>query len=177
MSLENLVDDTTFFPVLQALKECLCEELGKAGGPSLCFCGLSVGQPPFGLMDCKDGKACGIAWVSPVTAFPSLTFPAAVEPGTQGVGCGTRLVMQVEVGVARCAPRAPQRGTTYDPQDTFDKTRLYMSDMQAARRAILCCLPLVRLDGGRKPDVAIEAWSPIDVASGASGGTWTAYIG
>ena len=170
MNLPDLRDDTVFFPMLQAVQECLCAELAAAGGPKLCFCGLTIGQPPFGLMDCGT-QGCGIAWVSPVSSYPSSNFPTPSD-ASLATNCGTRLVMQIQVGVARCAPRPQGRATTVDPQDSFDAMRLYLSDMQAAKRALLCCF-------GKDSNVtvALENWTPIEPSGGVSGGIWVAYIG
>ena len=96
--LPDLVDDPIFWPTLQRLQECLCAELAKANGPALCYCGMMVGDiMPLDLMDCS-AKACGVAWVRPMQAFPSLEFPAPAEFAE----CAAPLAMPVEIGVARC---------------------------------------------------------------------------
>lgn len=166
--LPDLVEEGIFFPMLTKLAECLCKNLEEAGGPGLCYCGLMIGTQaePLGFLDCS--KDCGVAWVRPVTAFPSVMFPAPTEEGT---ACATPLAMQIEVGVARCAPRAEGRNMFPDPQDIHNALRLYMSDMQAARRAIACCL-------GSDPgiEISLGSWSPLEVAGGLGGGIWTATI-
>lgn len=164
--LPDLVDDRLVFPVLQRLSECLCSELEKAGGPSLCYCGLMVGDiMPLELMSCETGN-CGVAWVRPVQGFGSTIFPAPDEEGS----CVSPLAMQLEVGVARCYPQGdPRRGM--DPQEFFEAARLYMSDMQAVRRAIHCCF-----GRGFEGSYALGTWDPIPAQGGVSGGTWTVIV-
>lgn len=171
----DLVDETFFFPRLQSLVECLREELESARGPQLCYCGLWVSTAaPTGLMSCSGGEGCGVAWVRPVTAYPSDSFP---EP-TGGVetSCASPMVMQVEIGVARCYPRPQGRDVIVDPQQMFDATRLYMSDMRAAKRALICCLP-GRAPGGEVYQTALDSWNPLDPTGGVSGGAWSGWIG
>lgn len=169
--LSNLVDDTFVLTRLQALVECLCEELAKAGGPSLCYCGLMVGTAqPIGLMNCSDGGGCGKAWVRPDLIFPSTSFPS---PDDEAVtACAAPLAIAVEIGVTRCAPR-PNGRDGIDPQQMFDATRLYLSDMRAMRQALLCCFP--KRNANYRS--ALGQWTPIEIAAGVSGGSWSGWIG
>lgn len=172
MELKNLVDDKFFLPRLMRLQECLCEELEKAGGPGLCFCGLTpVGRPPLGLMDCSSGE-CGVAWVSPVSLFPYGTFPAPAD-GLRS-SCATPMAMRVQLGVARCHPRPRRGNATIDAQDSFEAVRLYLSDMAAVKRALQCCFTSTP---GKDYIVSLESWEPLEPESNASGGSWTAVIG
>lgn len=166
--LPDLVEEPTFFPLLSKLAECLCRELEESGGPKLCYCGLMIGTEaePLGFMDCN--KECGVAWVRPSGAFPSISFPAPYEEGTT---CATPLAMSIEVGVARCAPRPQGRAMYPDPQDIHNALRLYMSDMRAAHRALACCL-----GSDRDVELSVGTWSPLEVAGGVGGGVWTATI-
>lgn len=81
--------------------------------------------------------------------------------------------MEVEIGVARCAPRAAGKDMYPDPQHVFEAMRLYMADLAAVKRAVLCCFP----EKEPKALVAIGAWQPLEAAGGISGGTWQAWIG
>jgi hypothetical protein len=166
----DLIDEKKFFPILSRLVECRGTDLAKAGGPSLCYCGLMIGDvTPLALMDCST--QCGVAWVRPAGAFPSTSFPLPVD-ASQAISCASPLAMAVEVGVARCAPRGQGKALYPDPQDMFDAARLYMSDMAAMRRAILCC-------GKQSPEVlfSLGEWSPIPVQGGVSGGVWSISVG
>lgn len=169
LTLPDLVDEPTFFPMLARLAECLCERLAESGGPELCYCGLMIGTQaePLGFMSCD--RECGVAWVRPVTAFPSTIFPSPAEDSP--TTCATPLAMQVEVGVARCAPRAEGRNLYPDPQDIYNALRLYMSDMRAAHRAIACCL-----GADRNIELSMGAWNPIEQGAGISGGVWDVTI-
>lgn len=173
---EDFVDEP-MFQTLALLSECLCQELAATGGPGLCYCGLWLGSaaPPLGVADCKD-KDCGVAWVRLVSAFPSGIFPT---PDQEGVTrCASPMVYQVEIGVARCAPRPEGRAMFPDAQAMFEANRLYMSDMRAAARALRCCLPEAnKKAGGSEILVALGAWDPLEYAAGKSGGTWTGYFG
>lgn len=173
MELTDLVDEKFFLPRLMALQECLCDELEKAKGPGLCFCGLvPAGRPPLGLMNCASGS-CGVAWVAPVGAFPYQIFPQATDLGTTRTQCAMPMAMTVQLGVARCLPRPKQGSTMPDAQDMFDATRLYLSDMAAVRRALSCCFPAADKDY----QAALQSWEPLDPSASASGGVWTAVIG
>lgn len=165
--LPELVDDRIFFPVLQRLQECLCEELAKAGGPALCYCGVMVGDiMPLDLMSCSE-SACGVAWVRPMQQFPSLEFPTPAE----NAECTAPLAMPVEIGVARCYPRRDPR-QPLDPQLMFEALRLYMSDSAAVRRAVKCCLN----DASYMGSYAMGTWEPIEAQNGISGGTWVVTL-
>lgn len=177
MKLDPALADNPFHLVLSRLTDCLCEELAKAKGPGLCYCGLwaGAGQPPLGAIDCKDGD-CGVAWVRLIGAAPSASFPTPDEDAT--TSCGSPMAFDVEVGVARCAPRPQGRDQWPDPQEMFEANRLYLSDMAAVQRALLCCLPKRQAEaGGREILVSASAWAPLEMAAGKSGGTWTASIG
>lgn len=164
----DLVDDTVIFPTLQRLIECLCSELAKAKGPSLCYCGLMVGdQMPLELSKCGEGGCGGVAWVRPVQGYASTEFPDPDESPT----CVAPLAMTVEIGVARCYPRGDIRNPI-DPQEMFEAMRLYMSDMRAIRRAVSCCLG----DASYQGSYAMGTWEPIPAGNGISGGTWTVAI-
>lgn len=171
-ALSNLVDETRFFPALGGLLECLKAELAAAGGPELCFIGITPsGNPPLGTMQC--GKRSGVAWISPVSVFPSSAFPTPDEGGDPMVRAP--LAMEVMVGVARPYPAPKDRNERADAQDYFDATRLYLSDMAAMRRAIECCF--TQAPGGPLPlDHAIGQWTPMEPEFRASGGTWSFWV-
>lgn len=162
----ELVEDTRFFPVIARLIECLRKELEDSNGGDHCYVGIVVGDnAPLGMMagDCK-----GIAWIRPAQVFPSLEFPQPSETAQ----CGAPLAMTLEVGVTRRYPRAEGRNLFPDPQEMFNASRLYLSDMQAMRRAIVCCMKTER-----DLQHVLGAYDPIPAGNGLSGGTWTFTIG
>lgn len=166
----DLVDETKFLPLLQALHACVDAELTAAGGPSLCFSGIVLGSspPPLGLMDCT--KQCGVLWIRPVSAFESNPFPQPTI-GLDASRCTNPLAMEVEIGIARCYPRPSGTAMYPDPQAVFEAVRLGMSDFKAIRKAITCCF------NTSDREVALGAWTPLEAAMGAAGGTWQAWIG
>ena len=171
MEVNGLVEEQFFFPRMMALTKCVKAELLAAGGPGLCFSGLvPAGRPPLGVMNCGTTGCGGVAWVAPVTAYPVGVFPSEGEVAER---CVTPMAMTVQVGVARCHPRPRQGMTTVDEQDAFEAARLYMSDMAAVKRAILCCFP----KDNPNYQVALGTWEPLPPEASASGGSWTAYIG
>lgn len=175
----DFVDDLKFFPMLKSLVDCLCAELEKEGGPGLCYCGLMVGNiTPLGLMNCKEGSGCGgVAYVRPVSVFPTTSFPLPADPATT-LTCSSPMAMEVAIGVARCYPRPQGRATVPDPQAMFNAARLYMGDMQAVRRAVACCFGARPADRRKEaPLFSMGSWSPIPAGAGVSGGEWQIFIG
>jgi hypothetical protein len=171
---EGLVDDPMFF-VISRLSDCLCSELAEAKGPGLCYCGLWVGAaaPPLGIT--ADGCETGVAWVRLVGSYPSTVFP---QPDDGTLTCATPLAYEVEIGVARPAPRAEGRNLFPDKQAMFEAQRLYASDMRAAKRALLCCLPAAQKAAGEPPlRLALGQYAPMEYGGGKSGGTWQGFIG
>lgn len=174
--LSDLRDEATFWPMLQALTECLCGKLAEFGGPKVCYCGLWVGDqmPWLGVL---AGDCTGLAWVRPVQSYPSTAFPDPLADGTRA-SCASPLAMQVEVGVARRFPRGTDARSLPDPQAMFDTARLYMSDMEAVRQAVACCFGnAVGKPERREWQHALGDWLPIPTGAGISGGSWTVFIG
>lgn len=169
-----LIPEKFFTPRLTTLIQCLSDELDKAGGPGRCYTGLMVGtMDPLGLAKCSDGQ-CGVAWVRPVGVYEAPSFPGGGGEGALGPSrIGTPLAMEVAIGVGRCYPRIGQKEAFPDPQLQLEATILYMSDMQAARRALLCCFP----EADRSYQAALGLWSPLEPQAGWSGGIWQGWIG
>lgn len=164
-------NDNPLFAKLSALNDCLTKELEELRGPGFCYQGLMVGDQtaPLGLVD--TGRNLGVSWVRPVSSFASTSFPLPDEP-TIRAACKGALAMEVEIGVARCLPVARDRNTHPDPQDVFEASRLYLADMAAMRRAVLCCYKILNPER-----TALGTWSPLEAAARVSGSTWQAWIG
>lgn len=169
-ALPDLVEDRVFQPILGEVLTAVRTELEAAGGPGLCFCGIvPAGRPPLGVMDCES-KLCGVAWISPASAFPSTAFPAPDEEGMP-VPCQTGMAMDLQIGVARCMPRPGRGEARVSEQTYFETTRLILSDMAAVRRALLCTF------GARRDRrVMLRTWEPIEPEGGATGGVWTVSV-
>jgi hypothetical protein len=54
----------------------------------------------------------------------------------------------------------------------FNAARLYMSDLRAMRRAIMCCAKQER-----ERVFSLGDWSPIPAQGGVSGGIWSVTVG
>jgi hypothetical protein len=172
MTLPDLVEEDRFWPILMRTLECLTTTLDAANGPARCYTGFMIGDQasPLGVMNCKDGKCGGVAWVRPVQAFPSDPFPQPAE----GQACVAPLAMTIEIGVARCAPRAQGQNMYPDPQEMFNALRLYMADMRALRKTI-CCVK--GHPDAREFLFAETSWDPIPVGAGVSGGSMVFTVG
>lgn len=170
----NLVDEP-LFTALSILTECLIEELGKSGGPDLCYAGQWQGitEPPPPLMNCSSGD-CGVAWTTPVQMYASTNFPNPVEPGA--MPCNAPMALEVQMGVLRCKPTGPSGYP--DAQAVFTSNRLIMSDQLAMRKAALCCFT-ARIATHenfhiRNLRVTLGSWTPSALAAG---GSWQVFIG
>ncbi len=165
-----LVEDQAIYPTLIALAACLCEEMEKAGGPSLCYCGIIAGEPAMDFCGggC-DGNGCGgQAWVRLVDAFPSSTFP---NPEATLANCWAPMAYNIEIGVARCAPMGENGVNGYVPptqEENIDAIRLQTADIAALRRAVQCCF------GGSERDYILGTYSQLPVnGGGCVGGVFT----
>lgn len=169
----DLVDENFFRLRLMRLMDCVKTELAAANGPELCWAGLMVGgiRP----IAPTSGDACGTAWVGMLEAYPSASFPLVDVEG--GNACNSPWAMRLEIGVARAYPRTVDRNAFPDPQEMFNATRLYLSDMRAIRRALTCCWKDPKNAEHRDWKQAPGSWTTLDPAHGKSGGVLTAYIG
>lgn len=156
-------DDTTAWPGVQALIECLCTEMVNSGLGPLCLC-----SPLPGSQIALDYGAEGMAWVRVAGAWPSANFPNP-DPGGRGA-CTSPLAIQLEVGAARCAPSLGDDGELPTLSEQFEVTRLQLADMAAMRRAILCC------DLANNGRVALGAYTPAGPQGGVVWGTWTVWV-
>lgn len=75
----------------------------------------------------------------------------------------------VEVGVARCVAVVDDQGNSPDAAAVQADAAQLVADMEAIQRALQCCAETV-------PTVqkaTIQAWFPLPVDGGCTGGTWT----
>lgn len=142
---------------LTELAQCLCAEVGD-----LCFCGVLPGGEAaldYAQHDC-DGD-CGQAWVRLVTVYPSRTLGQADE--TAG-NCNSLLGYDVELGVVRCLLVGDDAGGPPDAAAMLASTEMQVADMEAMRRAVLCCTPA--------KEFLLGAYTPYGPEGGLVGGTW-----
>lgn len=158
-----MIEDAEVFPKILKLADCLCQELAASALPEPCWCGVVVGDlfPSEFCSDCTTNK-CGSAWVRLAGVFPSNVLPTA----DQSTGsCTAPLAFTVEVGVDRCAAVGDSRGNPPTVGQRLEEARLVLADMQAMRRAIVCCF-------GTK-DYVLGEYTPRGPQGGCVGGTWT----
>jgi hypothetical protein len=153
--------DTTVWPLLVELKECLCQELTTAELlPGDCFCGILPGS------DVPYDYNNGMAWVRLTGANPSRTFPNTAVYTT---GCGAPLAFGVEVGALACIPGLAPGGAFPTTEVRQEAASIQIATMQAMRRAITCCMP-------KGLEILLQSYTPIGPEGGLVGGTWTASI-
>lgn len=164
-----LVEDTSVYPTMVSLRDCLCAELEKSDLPTTCFCDIMPGTSDgFIDVDCDGDDNCGgSAWVRLVNVFPSSRLPEQEI----GLGGGTFLAAELEVGVARCITAIDDDGTAPDAVTQHMDTRLILADMAAMRRAISCCFR----GRDREEDWMLGAYTPLPGLGGVGGGSWQVY--
>lgn len=167
-------EDTEIYPAMVALSGCLCAELTASGLPTPCFCGVLPGAnvPMAYCGECtgvSGANGCGgQAWVRLDTGFPSVIFPSPAETTV----CNTGLVVGMEIGVLRCMQTMEEGGEAPSLDEQVRATRLQLADMQAMRRAVMCC------DWRRDPDsqLLLSTYTPVGPEGGCVGGTWTFMV-
>lgn len=161
----TLREDTTIWPALQRLADCLCAQLEAAGGPELCFCGVQGGDTI--LADYPLVGGCGgMGFVRLVTAYPSMQqFPSQDAIAT----CATVLGFQVEVGVLRPGPMLDDEMNPPDSAAWNEAVQIQLSDMAAVRRAVACCF------AGEDTRYLMDAWLPT-YQGDILGGSWMLTI-
>lgn len=166
----TLLDD------LVALAACVCNELTAIGRPAGCFCGVVHGDEfPVDVGDCSASgvsHGCsGSAWVRLMTAYPTDIFPS---PASVLTNCGTSMAYQIEVGIARCARAFSERGWEGEAPTVAERLAEAdeaIQDMEALRRAILCCW-----NPNRDRDIILGSYVPLQSSGGTGGGTWNLFL-
>lgn len=154
-----LRDDTTAWPAMLSLLDCLCAEV-SASGLDTCMCTLLPGQAVPGDYVTEDS---GMAWVRLVSMFPSSQLPLVDQSAN---GCLVPLAYTLEMGALFCAPVAEDSRTPPSLGSNVDATRVQMAALAAMRRALECCL------GAKPREVVLGQYTPVGPAGGAVGGTW-----
>jgi hypothetical protein len=150
---------------MMELLGCLCDELESTLGGAVCWCGLWQGDPvPWDYCDGCDGGLCGMAYARLITAYPYDSFPTIALDQT----CRKPLAYQIEVGVMRCFPIMDDDGSLPMPGVVSDAVLSAYDDMEAMRRALLCC-------GQTGVEVWLGEYLPAN-EGGCAGGAFTAFI-
>lgn len=152
--------------ILAALIACFCENLALTtrGAPANC---CIVATDPV-VPDCCPG----FAWVRILSAYPSQNFPQADARADR---CRPPVwAMQVELGVDRCAPSPCDAMSASCCTAETDAALDQLSDFEAFRRTLGCCLTL-STDLGLD-EVVMGVWSTGVSQGGCLRSTQTALI-
>src|SRR5690606_19852501 len=146
---------------------CLCAALADTVP---CFCGIVVGNdiPLDYAGECAE-EICGAAYVRVINAFPSTNFP---EQDTTA-GCVAPMAYSTAVGVIRWASIGGDRGELPSPEEIKDLSMQLLSDMNAIRTAIRCCLASSFED----LDYVLGQYAPLPAEGGVAGGETNLTIG
>jgi len=132
--------------IVEALADCLCQQVAADGLPELCYCGVMPGAVAVAdrIGDC--GTVCGMAWVRLEQMYPStIVGLPAVDPGN----CGKALSIDIEVGILRCFPTEPT------DQELIEATELQLAEAETMYRAIACCPAIPMMDSVVSPYVPL----------------------
>lgn len=159
------VSDPLVMPLARELLDCLDQEIAKVLSPPA-YVQLRAGNVVDHLLSTHQDECCeGLAWVRPMTFFPS----SAVFPNQDSVPVkgGTRAwAITLELGAVRCAP-TPEADRIPTAEEWDATTQAVMDDAAAMRRAI-CCF----IDGAqnRSARVLPGIWQPLSIQGGCVGG-------
>lgn len=135
--------------------------------------GLLVALDGFG-DDGRDtnGQCNTLLWAQVLRIYRARTFPMEELVGTP---CGGIRVVQVQVGLARCAALPDENGNPPDPADLEREALVLLDD---ARRLELSLCQAAKAIGPTGRDVSgqvvIGAWEPVGPEGGVVSGVMTA---
>lgn len=160
------VSDPLVMPLARELLECYATELAKMETPPGSI-GLRPGTIVDLLLSTTDNECCnGLAWVRPVTFYPSSgPFPTQ-DTVAQKQGPRSWAVT-LELGYVQCAPTPDER--SIPSNDEWDDVVQGVMDAGAAMRRALCCL--IEAQPMRAQRVLAGQWQPAPVQGGCVGGT------
>jgi hypothetical protein len=163
--------DPLVMPLARELLECFEQEILKVTTSPL-YIGLRSGSVvDIQLSGIEDEGCSGLAWVRPVSFYPSSgVFPAQDEgPLPKGTGAWA---VTLEMGAVRCVPTPDANSIiTNDQWDVL--TQAVMDDAAAMRRA-LCCF--ADLAPRRLKQMIPGIWQPLSVEGGATGGVLSVTV-
>lgn len=161
-----VVGDPLVMPLAEQMLACYETELLKLADPPKSV-GVRPGTIVDFLMSMSDDECCnGLAWVRPVTFYPSSTaFPTQ---DTTAQKQGTRAwAVTLELGYVRCAP-TPDADAIPSNAEWFAVTQAVMDAAAAMRRAICCWSDSAPM---RVQRILPGQWEPVAVEGGCVGGT------
>lgn len=166
-----MVADPMVMPLARELLACLEQEIIKVEFPPR-YVQLRTGAVVDHLISETEDECCdGLAWVRPVTFFPSSdTFPVQDDtPTPKGI---TGWAVQLEIGAIRCAPTPPPSRIPTESEWNL-LTQAVMDDAAAFRRAV-CCFG--ELAYGRLKVMTAQPWLPISLEGGCTGGVMSITV-
>lgn len=129
-----------FFTLAEQMHACLCAQVNATipvdDRPSRC-CLLAGSDFELGVSLTEDACRCGTAWVRIASFAPTGAFPNPQETPSNCGPDGWSLTL--ELGIARCPPIGDAT-TLPTCEELAAYTAKVMTDAQAIRRAIICCL-------------------------------------
>jgi hypothetical protein len=155
-------DDTTIYPIMNDLLDCVQVELTKRGIPVPCKIALESGL--IAVIDFSEGCPDQL-WVRLETAFPSTSFPQVDQLPSKLVS--SPLAYTLEVGLSRDFIPENDGYMTADEKNAV--ARQMLAEMTAMRVAICKCLDAA----GR--DYQLSTYAP-DVQGFAFTGTWHFFV-
>lgn len=143
--------------ILEAVADCLCQQIADDGRPEVCFCGVVPGALAVADLVGNCGDICGMAWVRMEQMYPATTV--GVPNGDPG-NCGKALAIDFEVGMLRCS-----EPTESDPAGLLQSTEDQIADAETMFRAVRCCPALP------SADTVVGPYTPLGPDGGTVGGT------
>lgn len=163
--------DPMVMPRARELLLCLEQEIAKVLDPPT-YVQLRTGAVVPHLISENEDECCaGLAWVRPVSFWPSSdAFPGQDEaPQPKGVA---GWAITLELGAIRCAP-TPDAGSLPTAAEWDAITQAVMDDAAAMRRAICCYIEAMP---SRARNVLPGLWQPLDTSGGCAGGVMTVTL-
>lgn len=166
-----MASDPVVMPLAREMLACLDQEISKVDDPPM-YVQLRTGSVVDHLLSTVEDECCsGLAWVRPITFFPSSeSFPTQDgSPVTRGVRAWA---VVLELGAIRCAP-TPDAEAIPTAEEWDALTQAVMDDAAAMRRA-LCCFVDAR--PGRGQRTLAGQWEPLSIQGGCVGGTFQVTV-
>lgn len=150
----------------EQIRTCLCTNLAASMAGPTCRCYVYPSPQPPADVCSKSSLGNGQATVSIVRTFPSVEFPTPDDSGR----CDAYLAVEVSITVYRCAPTVSDSGVLPPVSDYEEATEILLSDAEAMKCAIVCCLP-------NGYQFIVSEWEMLVPSGGCMGGTITGIIG
>jgi hypothetical protein len=155
--------------LMSELAACVVVQLEIDRRPPVCWAGVAPGATVVAdfFPDCFHGDdgPDGMVWTRMITPYPAFAPGIIVtEPAESWVA---PLGVDIEVGIMRTIP-IPEEGL--DSTASSDSAQGQIDDMQAIRKAILCCASFER------SDVLLGQYTPVGPLGGVVGGAWTVMV-